>query len=104
MREVGSSSLRHSGRPARTLVADHDHVVIGERVGVLLERRDQLALAVEGARPAAEHAVQQPALDAGDLQHRAAVGRQVPERRAVEQASREQLLDDHLQSALGVDE
>ena len=45
--------------------------------GSLLERLDQLALAVEDARATAEHAVFKPALDAGDLQHRATVGRKV---------------------------
>ena len=112
--------------------------------GSLSSAVDQLPLAVEDAGATGEDAVVEPALDAGDLQDGAAVGREVAaqqaqpagvlerlgdgvghvaigprriepadllgerlagagDRIAVEQAGVEQLLDDHLQTALRVD-
>jgi len=49
-----------------------------EAVGVAVQRLYEVALAVEHAGAPREDAVLDPALDAGDLEDRAAVGRQVP--------------------------
>ena len=73
----GVEHLGHAGRAARALVADDDHVVVGEVVGALVEGEDQVALGVEDPRPAGEHAVDDAALHARQLQDGAAVGRQV---------------------------
>ena len=73
IRRRGVEHLRHAGRAARTFVADHDHVAVGEHVGRLGRAPDERGLAVEDARAADEDAVFQPTLDAGDLDHGAAV-------------------------------
>ena len=69
--------LGHARRAARALVADDDDVAVGERVGVVLERVDERALALEHAGTAGEPAVDDAPLDARHLQDRAALGRQV---------------------------
>ena len=75
--------LGHAGRAARALVADDDHVVVGERVGrrPRARRSSARSLLKTRARPVNTPSVD-AALDAGDLEDGAAVGREVAAQQA----------------------
>ena len=94
----GVEELRHARCAPGPLVADHHHVVVLEAVGVLVQGLDQGALTVEHAGAAREDAVLHPALDAGDLEDRTAVGREVAAEQAEPAGVLEGLLDrvDHV--------
>ena len=77
IREVGVEHLGHPRRAARPLVADHHHVAVSKPLRRRGQGLDQGLLAVEDPGPADEPAADHAALDAGQLDHRAAAGREV---------------------------
>ena len=90
--------LWHPRSAAGAFVPDHHHVVVLEAVRTVFERLHEGTFAVEHAGSPREHAVLDPAFDAGDFEDRPALGGEVAAQKAESAGVLEGLVDrvDHV--------